>query len=288
MLGNHRPSVASVYEAVLVPADRRIRPLVLSSISAEYLGGQITDLRDVVAEVLPTRDGVVISFETFQNILMQIEDRRLWLRLSEWSLYFDRGRFVRAWHSAIERVREQLSWLAEPQRFGMVAIQDLVRPVGVRPTALLPQFVGHRGIWFAYPTRSVVLGGLYWFAVEEVGLDAEEFAAWIAVAERLIRPAPARIGEIVTEYLQYEVPYSLSPELRGHKIGELWDKVRDLIYFPLAGTAMGAGQAAMEGDWVLAMKVALGGGGAIVIFAAAVSLAEYLINFRRRGKRKRD
>jgi len=274
---------------VLVPADRRIRPLVLSSLSAEYLGGQITDLRDVVAEVFPTGDSVVISFERFRNILMKIEDERLWLRLSDWLLYFDGGRFVKAWHSAIEQVRQQLIWLAEPQRFGMVAIQDLVGPVGVRPTTLLPQFVGRRGIWFPYPTRSVVLGGLYWFAVEEVGLDAEEFAAWIAVAERLIRPAPARIGEIVTEYLQYEVPYSLSPELRGHKIGELWDKVKeDMIYLPLAGTAMRAGHAAMEGDWVVAMKVALAGGGAIVILAAAVSLAEYLINVRRRGKRKRD
>lgn len=113
-------------------------------------------------------------------------------------------------------------------------------------------------------------------------MDPEEFAAWVEVAERLTRPRSSRIEQIVNTYLEYEVPYSLSPELKGQKISDILAQLQNVVYLPLAPAAIYASQAVTEGNWVLGMKIALAGGITVVILAASVGLAEYLMNLPRR------
>lgn len=293
---NRFMNVTSLYQAFLVAEGRRTRPLVLTSLSPEYLKERDFNLEDSIFQILPAIPGLGISFEKFRDISRLVESEILH-RLEDWLPFVPSDIRERA----ISDIESQLRSLQEAQGFGISAFHDLVTPERFMPMPYpvpyfwwLPYFrhpYFWEKLWRRHPgaVRPILRSALFWLAIEELRLEVDslELAAWVEVAERLTRPRLKRIEEIVNSYLQYEIPYSLSPELQGQKIGDILKELRNAVYLPLVPTALVAGQHTTAGEWVLAMKVAFAGGGTVVILAAAVSLAEYLLNMPVRMKRRR-
>jgi len=287
--------VTSLYQAFFVAQGRRARPLVLTVLSPEYLGNQDLEMGEAISQLLPSRPGSGISFERFRDISKQVVESDILSKLRDWLPFVPSHQMERA----LSDIRGQLKNLQDPGGFGISVFQDLVTPERYIPMPYPAPYIWYPNFWHPYfwkrfsrnpsAVRFVLLNALYWEAVEEqrLSVDPQEFAAWVEVAERLTRPRSSRIEEIVNSYLQYEVPYPLSPKLQVQKIGDFLAQLRNAIYLPLGVTAMTADQAVTAGDWVFAMKIALAGGGTVVILAAAVSLAEYLLNLQTRMTRRR-
>lgn len=294
--------VISLYQAFLVAQGPRARPLVLTSLSHEYLGEQDFELEEAIFQLLPARPGSGISFERFRNISTQVVESEILDHTVRDLLWFTSYEETAL---ALTDIKHKLRNLHETRGFGISAIQDLVAPEHyARMPYPVPYF---RSLYFRDPdywvrllrrfwavrpaaVRPVLFSALYWAVADEqrLNVDREEFAAWVEVAERPSRPRSSRIQQIVNTYLEYEVPYSLSPALKGQKISDILAQLRNAIYLPLMPTAIHAGQAVTEGNWVIGMKIALAGGGIVVILAATVGLAEYLLNLPKRwmGRRR--
>jgi|GEM_PF-5226028 len=288
-------AVTNLYQTFLMAKGRRVRPLVLTSLSPEYFGQTDFDLEEATFQLLPATPGHGISFERFRNISAQVVKSTIW----------DQLRYISPpepeWERALSDIRSKLGNLQETHGFGISAIHDLVHPEHYASVLYpFPYF------WSPYlrdphywsfllrrfgdvPLTHVIFSSLYWTVVEErrLDVDPEEFGAWVEVAERLTRRRSSRIEQIVNTYLEYEVPYSLSPQLKGQKISDILAQLRNAIYLPLAPAAIYASQAVTEGNWVLGMKIALAGGGTVVILAASVGFAEYLMNLPKRQIRRR-
>lgn len=288
--------IASLHLTILTPSTRRVSHLFLATLSPSYWRGGVPELGAVVDELFPSLQAPFIDFERFRNLLDAVNRADVWKRVEEephpllrlYPHYLPP--FIR-WMEAVREVRETLGKLKEIPSFAQAAIRNLVAPP-LYPSPQLFLSVGRfRSVAWPFPSpKSLVLIGLYWHVVEgsiKLDVEADELAAWVTVAEKLIRPVSRIVVKVSDEYMRYEVPYSLSPKLNSASLANILQLGRQIIYAPLLPAAVKAGEAVTQGDWVLAVKVAFAGFGPVVILAAAVGLAEMLLGLPERVRRKR-
>ena len=89
---------------------------------------------------------------------------------------------------------------------------------------------------------------------------------------------PFRIEKTLNEIYKYDIPFGLSPETSSESLGRIINLTdrHNIAFAPFVAGAWGASNSLANGDPVLAIKLALGGGAATIVFVGVNCIVDYI------------
>lgn len=118
-------------------------------------------------------------------------------------------------------------------------------------------------------------------------IDEEKFFKCMKVNQLLMTPVTSRFEERFNELMKFDVPLSLSPEIKSISLQEILRDPRNIALAPTAAVLPEAIGDMYRGQFILALETAATGAGVTIIVLCTATLVYLVMNYLR-GKAHKE
>lgn len=123
--------------------------------------------------------------------------------------------------------------------------------------------------------------------LEQLSLTIDELVSWIWATGILTRRVSPRLEQSFKALLECDIPYSMSPRLGSRPLSHFTREAKIVALFPIGTVALQATNLLTQGNWAMAIELALGGAGLSLLIASTFSLVDLILNLPKGKTSKR-
>lgn len=285
-------TVAVVYETVIVPRDN-MPPLFVATVSEDEALDPKEELGRFLWRAFRTPETAVMSFEDWSRISKAIENRGIWEELEHdvvfyWMRHLS-SKLWEGWTKEVRRVRSAINQCLDRGAFATSSIrgvfsQSVIGGMPVMPWRRRPAIGITFPILGAYESPLAAMYVVASLRLQDLDITVDQLGSWVSATDILTRRVPVRLERSMEAVLECDIPYSMSPQSGSGPLSRFAHEARFVALFPIGAVTLPATNLVVQGNYVTAIEVALGGAGVSLVLAATFSLVDFILNLPRKRK----
>jgi len=290
-MDNQGKRTIALHQTVLT-SSLNVSPLFLLTIPKDEVArGETEDLTDLLDWLLGGA-GPTITFERWaflwKHIRNKVDLHEIDLDLEHLSFRLRYlNKYLRNIMEYLKRLRETLDRCLEPGEFVKQLISGMLS-VPVRHVQV-PVFGIRFRSWYMpvlYATAPVAFASFYLsLNLELLETSEEEVLAWTVLTSLLARHRSPVAANAIEDFLKFEIPFSRSKETSKSRLEDIISQARIVAFVPLAPAAIQTSNLIGQGQFLMALEVALTGAAVTLLMASTFSMAEFILNLPKRRRR---